>query len=69
MDLRKLFDKYLGIPLFCFLIYYFYLKKKHTKFEFYLYIFVIIALCIDIILSFELIKTRYVSWNYLFLTG
>lgn len=67
MDLRKQNDIYIEIPLMIFLIYYFYNKEKHSKFELLLYAIVTIVLFINIILSLELVKIRFVSWNY-FLT-
>lgn len=67
MDLRKQTDIYIEIPLMIILIYYFYNKEKHSKFELLLYAIVTIVLFINIILSLELVKIRFVSWNY-FLT-
>jgi|TARA_Y100000992_G_C21253303_1_gene487108 hypothetical protein len=67
MDLRKQNDIYIEIPLMIILIYYFYNKEKHSKFELLLYAIVTIVLFINIILSLELVKIRFVSWNY-FLT-
>lgn len=66
MDLRKFVNKYYDLPLLILLIYYFN-NKKRTKLENGIFILLIIALCINIILSFELVRTRYVSWNYFFL--
>jgi len=66
MDLRKLVNKYYDLPLLILLVYYFH-NKKRTKIEDGIFILLIIALCINVILSFEIIKTRYVSWNYFFL--
>lgn len=66
MDLRKFVNKYYDLPLLILLIYYFN-NKKRTKLEDGIFILLIIALCINIILSFELVRTRYVSWNYFFL--
>ncbi len=63
MDLRKINDLYFGIPLFLILIYYFYEKKKKNKFEKVLLILVIIGFLIDLLLSSNLIRTRYVSWK------
>jgi hypothetical protein len=68
MDLRKQADIYFEIPLMVMLIYYFFNKDKYSKFELILYTIVTIVLFINIILSLELIKIRFVSWNY-FLTG
>tara|TARA_B100002019_G_C21101627_1_gene513832 strand:- start:269 stop:475 length:207 start_codon:yes stop_codon:yes gene_type:complete len=68
MDLRKQADIYFDIPLMVMLIYYFFNKEKYSNFELILYILVTIVLFINIILSLELIKVRFVSWNY-FLTG
>ena len=68
MDLRKIADMYIEIPLLIILLYYFYHKEKLTYFEKILYILLTITLFINIILSLEMVRVRYVSWNY-FLTG
>ncbi len=63
MDLRKIADMYFDIPIFLMLIYYFYNKNKKTSYEKILFILVCIGLFINILLSSNLIKTRYVSWK------
>ena len=66
MDLRKYTDIYVEIPLMIILLYYFYSKEKHSNLELILYGLVTIVLFINIILSLEMIKVRYVSFNSLF---
>jgi hypothetical protein len=66
MDLRKQVDIYLEIPLLIIIIYYFYNKDNLIKLELLIYGLVTIMLFINIILSLELIKVRYVSFNSVF---
>lgn len=68
MDLRKMSDMYIDIPLFLLLIYYFYKIKKRNRLEECLFFLIITALLVNILLSFNIIRARYVSWNY-FLNG
>ena len=63
MDLRKIADIYGGIPIFLLLIYYFSKKKNKTNFEYVLYLSVSIGFIVDVILSLELVKVRYVTFN------
>tara|TARA_Y100000590_G_scaffold247874_1_gene278497 strand:- start:510 stop:728 length:219 start_codon:yes stop_codon:yes gene_type:complete len=63
MDLRKVADIYGGIPIFLLLIYYFSKKNNKTNFEYILYLSVSIGFIVDVILSLELIKVRYVTFN------
>ncbi len=69
MDLRKLINKFYDLPLFLVLIYYFNNIKKRSRLEKAIYILLILALFLNIILSFNLVKARFVTWNYFFLTG
>uniref|UniRef100_A0A6C0AY69 Uncharacterized protein n=1 Tax=viral metagenome TaxID=1070528 RepID=A0A6C0AY69_9ZZZZ len=66
MDLRKLVDMYLEIPLLLIIIYYFYTKDNLINLELLIYGLVTIMLFINIILSLEMIKVRYVSFNSFF---
>ena len=66
MDLRKLVDMYLEIPLLIIILYYFYTKDNLINLELLIYGLVTIMLFINIILSLEMIKVRYVSFNSLF---
>lgn len=62
MDLRKQIDIYLEIPLLIIIIYYFYNKDNLINLELLIYGLVTIMLFINIILSLEMIKVRYVSF-------
>ncbi len=66
MDLRKLVDMYLEIPLLIIILYYFYTKDNLINLELLIYGLVTIMLFINIILSLEMIKVRYVSFNSFF---
>lgn len=66
MDLRKNVDIYLEIPLLIIIIYYFYTKDSLINLELLIYGLVTIMLFINIILSLEMIKVRYVSFNSFF---
>ena len=66
MDLRKLVDMYLEIPLLIIILYYFYTKDNLINLELLIYGLVTIMLFINIILSLEMIKVRYVSFNSVF---
>jgi len=66
MDLRKQTDIYIEIPLLIIILYYFYNKERLVDIEILIYGLATIVLFINIILSLEIIKVRYVSFNSFF---
>jgi hypothetical protein len=66
MDLRKQTDMYIEIPLLLIILYYFYNKERLVGIELLIYGLSTLVLFINIILSLEIIKVRYVSFNSFF---